>query len=105
MRSLFYIFLLMLILSIGCRRHGNIAESLEIIGNLCDTDPLLAVSMLDSIDSLPMSGSQRHLFDFLTVKSRDKAYIRHTSDSLILDVIDYYSSRNNKALYAEALYY
>lgn len=105
MRSLFYILMLLIVLSIGCGRRNSIAEALDGVESLCDADPQLAVSMLDSLDTLPMSRSQRHRFGLLSVKSRDKAYIRHTSDSLILDAIDYYSGHRKEGLYPEALYY
>lgn len=105
MQRILHITLLLLILTIGCGRNDRIAERLDTIDTLCDTDPRLAVSMLDSIDSEGLSDKDRHRIDLLTVKSRDKAYILHTSDSLILDIIDYYSRHRKEGLYAEALYY
>lgn len=61
--------------------------------------------MLDSIKYDGLSDHDRHFFDFLSIKANDKAYVRHESDSLILDVIDYYSSHNKDNIYPEALYY
>ena len=52
-----------------------------------------------------MSESDRHLRNLLLVKARDKAYVTHTSDSLILDCLDYYSSHKESGLYPEVLYY
>lgn len=61
--------------------------------------------MLDSIDKSKLSESDRHRYDLLSIKSRDKAYVRHTSDSLVMEVIDYYSKHQNSGIYPEALYY
>ena len=41
----------------------------------------------------------------LTVKARDKAYIPHTSDSLMLSVLNYYEHGGDKRLLPEAYYY
>lgn len=87
----------------ACSRDSN--EKLEAIDALCDSNPRLAMSMLDSIDYNHLSTADRHRYDILDIKSRDKAYDRHTSDSLILDVIDYYQSHQKSCLYPEALYY
>ena len=75
---------------------------LTCVAELTDSVPEDALALLDSIDASALSDADRHYFDFLTVKASDKAYIDHTSDSLILDVIDYY---RGKDLYPEALYY
>ena len=87
----------------ACSRHSS--EKLEEINALCDSNPRLAMSMLDSIDYGSLHAVDRHRYDLLSIKSRDKAYVRHTSDSLILNVIDYYQSHQNLSLYPEALYY
>lgn len=87
----------------SCSRGGN--EKLKEVDALCDGDPRLAMSMLDSIDYDALSGKDRHYYDLLSIKSRDKAYVRHTSDSLILHVIEYYSSHQDDPKYPEALYY
>lgn len=96
-----FTFLVSVMLSCGRGNDGRFAR----IDALCDSDPRLAMSMLDSIDYGSLSEKDRHLHDLLSIKSRDKAYVMHTSDSLILDVIDYYSSRKNDSHYPEALYY
>lgn len=44
-------------------------------------------------------------YHLLTVKARDKAYLSHTSDSLILSVLRYYERRNDKKHLPEAYYY
>lgn len=105
MNKLVYILILLLGMAAGCHRSDSLSEELDSIDRLCDTNPRLAISLLDSIDHTNISAKDRHRIDLLKVKSRDKAYVRHTSDSLILDVIDYYSSHRKDGLYPEALYY
>lgn len=78
---------------------------LEHIEATIDEHPDSAMALLDSIDGGILSEADRHYFDFLTIKARDKAYMRHTSDSLILDVIDYYSSHETEQMLPWTLYY
>ena len=78
---------------------------LEHIEATIDEHPDSAMALLDSVDATILADADRHYFDFLTIKARDKAYVRHTSDSLILDVIDYYSSYNREQMLPWALYY
>lgn len=101
----FYIFGLMLILFCSCGSKSKHDAVFNRIDQLCDSVPEQAIQALDSIDRTSFSESDRYRFDLLTIKSRDKAYIAHTSDSLILEVIDYYAKHREEGLYAEALYY
>lgn len=96
--------LILLLSTAGCEssRHNSRLE--EIAGIVADS-PLVAKARLDSINPARLSERDRHYYDLLTVKARDKAFITHTSDSLTLDVIDYYSSHRSSGLYPEALYY
>lgn len=103
MRFIRFFIILIAVALFACSRGRN--EKLEEIDALCDSHPRLAMLMLDSIDYNHFSSADRHRFDLLSIKSRDKAYVRHTSDSLILDVIDYYQSHQKSGLYPEALYY
>ncbi len=96
------LFLLIVFLG-GCGNKHS--EEFDRIDALCDRDPHLAMAMLDSMDVRPMSKSDRHRYDLLAIKSRDKAYVQHSSDSLILDVISWYEEHKRDSHYAEALYY
>ncbi|MDE6377581.1 MAG: hypothetical protein K2K72_02430, partial [Duncaniella sp.] len=96
------IFLLAAAYSCGSRRHD---PRLEEIATLMTDSPRVAVARLDSIDRATLGERDRYFRDLLWVKARDKAYMTHSSDSVIADVIDYYSSHRGSGLYAEALYY
>ena len=88
----------------GCR-HQVHDHRLERIAAIVSENPHVAMDSLASIDRETLSGTDRHYYDFLTVKSRDKAYVRHTSDSLYLSVLDYYTKHRDDPLYPEVLYY
>lgn len=92
------------ILMAGCSEAGQDARLKEIAEIVSDS-PQEALLRLDSIDCESISEADRHYYDFLTIKAKDKAYIQHTSDSLILDVISYYENFSPSPLYSEALYY
>lgn len=87
----------------GCGGGAHDARLSRIADSL-DANPHGALAALDSIDASQLSESDRHYYDLLTVKSRDKAYVTHTSDSLILSVMRYYEHHDTDH-YPEALYY
>lgn len=98
------IILTFLLMILGCseNQHDN---RLTRIAKTVSESPQNALSSLDSINYESLSDADKHLYDFLTIKSRDKAFIRHTSDSLILKVIEREEKSFNKKRYAETLYY
>lgn len=102
-----HIFILsILILTESCHKQANSqSEIFDRVDALCDSLPGKAIEALDNIRYESLSAKDRHRYDLLLIKSRDKAYVRHTSDSLILDVIGYYSNHKESGLYPEALYY
>lgn len=96
--------LLVLLMAVtGCSRHYD--ERLQHIAGIVSDNPQQALDSLASIDSDLLPERDRHFYDLLTIKAKDKAYITHTSDSLILDVIDYFDSNSGDPIYCEALYY
>ncbi len=91
---------------VACGSHTADSRLADIASIVADR-PHDALQRLDSINPPELTEADRHYFDLLSIKARDKAYINHTSDSLILDAIDYYASHpgDHNLLYAEALYY
>ncbi|MDE6557402.1 MAG: tetratricopeptide repeat protein, partial [Duncaniella sp.] len=97
---------LALILIIACTPGSDPDPRIGRAESLVDDSPREALAILDSVCPDSLSKDDRHLYDFLTVKASDKAYITHTSDSLILVVIHYAESHNLPPVHlAEALYY
>ncbi|MDE6859006.1 MAG: tetratricopeptide repeat protein [Duncaniella sp.] len=95
----------LLVILCSCGGNSGRDRKFDRIDTIADTEPRKALEMLDSIDYDNLSERERHRHDLLTIKARDKAYILHTSDSLIRDVVDYYSSHTSDPLYPQALYY
>ena len=78
---------------------------LERLDRMAKANSRVELDSLYSISKDELSKEDKVYYDFLSVKLADKAIIHHTSDSIILPVIDYYSSHGPKERYAEALYY
>lgn len=93
------IIILAALVLLGCNRTDS---RLEHVAQIVSANPQQALECLDSINPALLSGADSHYYDFLSIKARDKAYITHTSDSLILSVIDYFKGTD---LYPETLYY
>lgn len=98
------ILILVILLLLGCSESKH-DERLVHIAEIVSDEPEEALRCLDSINAAGLAEADRHYYDFLTVKATDKAYILHQSDSLILDVINYYASHSKDKLYPEVLYY
>lgn len=75
------------------------------VAEIVEDNPKAALQALDTINVARLGEADRHYYDLLTIKANDKAYVVHTSDSLILDVINYYESHQSQGYYPEALYY
>lgn len=80
-------------------------KRLSHIADIVSESPEEALSFLDSIEYNSLSYANQQLFDLLRIKAEDKAYIKHTSDSIILRVINYYATHDKDKYYTEALYY
>lgn len=99
----FTVILAVLLFTTGCGRKES--HDLSAVEKIVCSEPKAALDSLRRIDYKTLSEPDRHYYDFLLIKASDKAYVRHTSDSLILDVIEYYKSHNDRNLYPEVLYY
>ncbi len=85
--------------------RGNESPALNRIASTVSDSPDSALRELEKIDIYDLSEADRHYLELLTVKARDKAYILHTSDSLIKSCLEYYDSNKGNPHYTEALYY
>ena len=104
-RNIYPVILFLAILAIGGCGSSPRDSRLSEIALIISDSPEDALKRLGDICPDSLSGSDRHYLDFLTIKAKDKAYIYHTSDSLILDVLSYASSHQSEGYYPEALYY
>ena len=79
---------------------------LVVADSLANANPDSAVVLLQSLknDFATASEETRMYYHLLCIKANDKAYIPHTTDSLILPVLHYYMDKNDRYL-PEAYYY
>lgn len=75
--------------------------------SLAQTSPDSALSLLKQLkDSIGREPEEtRMYYHLLRIKAQDKAYIAHTSDSLVRQVVRYYRKHKDPKLLPEALYY
>ncbi len=94
-----------LLITTGCHRSVKHDSRLVKIAGAISENPELALDSLKSINRDGLSEADRYFHEFLTIKASDKAYIEHTSDKPVLDVIGYMEKHPEEDLYGEALYY
>lgn len=89
---------------LACTRHTP-NQRLLVIDQTIEENPQGALKELKEMNPDTLDSDSRHFRDLLLIKASDKAYITHTSDSLILDIVDYYETHPDAHCYPEALYY
>ena len=82
-------------------------QSLIIADSLASIQPDSAITLLKTLEDniKTESESTQMYYRLLCIKANDKAYIRHTSDSLILPILHYYIKKEDEKHLPEAYYY
>lgn len=99
---------LVLVLSGFCScGHKPYPQSLITADSLTNLLPDSAITLLKSIGNALQNEPEatRMYYRLLCIKANDKAYILHTSDSLILPVLHYYIEKDDERHLPEAYYY
>ena len=75
--------------------------------SLCSVQPDSALALLSQLESEMQQADKatRMYYQLLCIKASDKAYITHTSDSLVQEVLQYYIRKNDRHHLPEAYYY
>lgn len=96
--------LLLIIYSCGSNPYP---QTMQIADSLANTNPDSALILLNKIKNSIRTEPEaiQIYFHLLTIKAKDKAYIVHTSDSLIKQVVEYYEKKKDKRHLPEAYYY
>jgi hypothetical protein len=91
----------------GCQQRIDYPAQLLLADSLASADPTTAITLLSSMeeDMLQAPKSTQMLYRLLCIKAADKAYIPHTTDSLILPVVQYYEQGGDPNYLGEAYYY
>lgn len=99
-------FALLLLALYSCSNRPS-PRALQVADSLTYCHPDSAVALLqqmkESILAEPEATQMRYYL--LCIKAQDKAYITHTSDSLIQQVVRYYRKHKDKTYLPEALYF
>lgn len=98
-------FIIITFFFLACCNNRSVDSRLARIEDLTSKSPHEALDSFNNVEYRQLSDVDRHYYDFLSVKVADKAYIKHTSDSLILKVVEYESKHTKNGRYPEALYY
>lgn len=102
-----YIILFVVVLLASCRADCDDVRLLQQADSLLNVRPdsmkVVLGTWADSIGHCPER--VRMYYNLLRVKADDKAYVTHTSDSLILSIVRYYREQRDKTHLPEALYY
>lgn len=83
----------------------TVSDKLNDIDTLSESDPKSAISALSEIRPSELNEKDRKYYDLLCIKVDDKNYKRHSSDSLITGVLEYYQDHPDEEKCAEILYY
>ena len=103
---LIVLWMTMLVLT-GCQHHTSYPAQLLLADSLAGADPTTAMTLLSTMeeDMSKAPKTTQMLYRLLCIKAADKAYIPHTSDSLILPVVEYYEQGGDPDYLGEAYYY
>lgn len=87
----------------GMDREAEIAA----IDSIADTDAPRALALLDSMKPHMAGATEAEwsLYSLTHVKTEDKAYIEHKTDTVMLRLIDYYEEEGDKSLLPQVYYY
>lgn len=103
-------FLLMMVFMLmmpSCSERKTLPERISEIRRMGDTDPVLALAMLDSLDPVVRNQSEAvvNQYDLVRLRVQDKAYMVATSDIIARRLLAYYEKEGDDAERQEAYYY
>ena len=109
MKHLLHIFITVVCIAVvaGCADNSRLRDDIDRAGRLADTCPDSAIALLDSLSPAINQADKatRMRYDLMLIKSRDKAYIEHRNDSMIVPVVEYFTDHTDPDLTPLALYY
>lgn len=106
MKHLFTLILTLLLFTACGESERMQFEQLQQIDSIAEVNADSAVALINAINRDSLSGdNNKYYYDLLKIRTNDKAYIAHTSDSAILLVIDYFENNDFNNLLPVAYYY
>lgn len=100
-------FLAGFLLLFSCTSGRDYPQPIQQAIDCMEAHPDSALSLLTTLaDSLTHAPRETQMYyHLLTIKAKDKLYIPHTTDSVILSVVDYYRKKKDKARLFESYFY
>ena len=92
---LIYIIITALLGATSCYRSEHTEQQPLMMDTLSDENPDTVLTMLDCMDFNAMSKSERMHAELLRGKAMNKAYVNFTTDSVMLEVVDWYERHGN----------
>lgn len=107
MKKVRLLFPILLLMCICACTNKPYPQSLRVADSLIHNNPDSAVILLEELKrSMAFEPQATQMYyQLLTIKAKDKAYITHTSDSLIKTVVKYYEERKDRERLPETYYY
>ena len=107
MKKVRLLFPILLLMCICACTNKPYPQSLRVADSLIHNNPDSAVILLEELKrSMAFEPQATQMYyQLLTIKAKDKAYITHTSDSLIKTVVKYYEERKDQERLPETYYY
>lgn len=102
-------FLSAIVLLLYCYACGNkpYPHAMQVADTLMYNNPDSALALLEQLnDSITAQTTATQMYyQLLCTKAKDKAYVIHTSDSLILQILHYYEDKEDEKHLPETYYY
>lgn len=107
MQRIYILVIFLFLCIVSCRRDEMVLTRMEEIQAMGETDPLLALKMLDSIKAEvgDQSAYIQNKYHLLDARLNDKAFIQPSSDIMIRKLVDYFQEYGSDAERQEVLYY
>lgn len=86
------------------RQYPHSIQTAALLTYTCPDSALILLEQLKNSISQESQSTQMYYW-LLTIKAQDKAYLTHTSDSLVTEVLHYYENKWDKKHLPEAYYY
>ena len=92
---------------VSCNSSHHYPSLLTTVDSLCEIRPDSAQALLQTLanDTATMREDARMYYKLLTIRTADKLYQPHTSDSLIRQIVNYYEHGGDPKLLPIAYYY
>lgn len=105
--NIFTTFSILLLLSCCDNRDSSMSTKIDHIKTIGDTNAILALKMLDSLDTNIRNQSEDVIkkYDMARLRVQDKAYIAATSDIVAKQLVTYYENNGSNLEKQEAYFY